>query len=288
MEKKENLTEFILESNLYEKYLKKKDYKLPVLPLAIIRANAPLDQKRRFKKCFKNTAGIYGWIYLPQSLCYVGSSSRLHVRPWQHVSTRGSTNKNFKLLWSKENLENFVLVIFEILGSSEEVNASLMESKENLYLQQYIPLERLLNVLLFAYTYMGYKHSDELKQSFSLSRKGKKGHKRPDITGALHPIYGLSQEKNPFFGKKHTTKSLQKISEAARHKTGFKSTRGCAIKLQNVRNGQTFLFATKTEAAKFLGIAKPNTLTQYIQKSRLIQETWFCLAMTKEDFIKVE
>jgi group I intron endonuclease len=286
METKEKFAEFSLEPELYMDLFVNKDYLLPAAPLAMIKANAPVDQKRRFKKLLKNQAGIYGWLHVQQSLCYVGSSVRLHVRPWQHVSGRGSTNKNFKLLWNKESLDSFILVIFEIVGSSEEVTVALMESTENLYLQHYVPQDLLLNVLLFAYTNLGYRHSDEMKKAFSLSRKGKKGHQRPDLTGPLHPMYGRTQEQNPFFGQKHSVQSLQMISEAAKKKTGFKSSRGCPVKLQNGKDGQVKVFATKTEAATFLKVRKAYTVTRYIQKAIPIQDTWLCFAMTKEDYTK--
>lgn len=288
METTEKFAEFKLEPQLYTDLFINKGYRLPGPPLAMIEANAPLEQKRRFQKLLKNMAGIYGWLNVQQSLCYVGSSIRLHLRPWQHVSGRGSTNKNFKLLWSKERMENFVLVIFETLGSAEEVKATLLESTENLYLQHYIPRELLLNVLFFAYTHLGYKHSDEVKKAFSLSRKGKKGHKRPYLTGPLHPMYGRTQEKNPFFGHKHTSQSLQKISKAAQLKTGLESSRGCPVKLQNVRDGRALVFATKTEAAKFLKVQKPHTLTLYIQKAVPFKNTWLCSAITKEESVQAK
>lgn len=285
METKENNFEFGMDYEIYEKLLKEKNYKLPTLPLAIIKATAPIIQKREFKKRFFNKAGIYGWINLQNSVCYVGSSVKLHVRPWQHLClSKVSTNKNLKLLLQK-NLENFVLVIFETLGTSSQVNASILEFKENMYLQKYVPRELLLNVLNFAYTNMGYKHTEETKKAFSLMRKGKKGKKRPDIAGPFNPMYGLVKEQNSFFGKKHTKQNVEKISMAAQLKTGLKNSQACPVKIQNLNSQQWFVFQTKTEAAKFLNMAKANTVTQYIQKEKLYKKEWLLFSITKEEYL---
>ena len=284
METKENNFEFGMDYKVFKKLIEEKNYKLPALPLAIIKATAPVQQKRRFKKYFFNTAGIYGWINLESSFCYVGSSVKLHIRPWQHLAlSKASTNKNLKLLL-KKNIENFVLVIFETIGSSDQVSASLLEVKENLYLQQYIPQELLLNVLPFAYTNFGYKHTEETKKTFSLMRKGKKGKKRPDITGPLNPMYGLIKEQNPFFGKKHTKQNVQKISMAATVKTGLKNSQACPVKVQSVDSMEFFVFQTKTEAAKFLNVVKANTVTQYIKKKKVFQKKWLLFSITKEEY----
>lgn len=168
----------------------------------------------------------------------------------------------------------FVLVIFEILGSHQEVDACMLEAKENLYLQTYLPKTLLLNVLFWAYTPRGFKHSDQTKKTFSLNRRGHKGKKRPDITGALHPMYGKTGHQNPFFGKKHTLQNLLKISKAAQLKVGARHPRASAVYVQNLCSGQHYMFVTKTQAAKFVGMAKANTVTQYIEKKKCFQKTW--------------
>lgn len=68
--------------DLYHKWTTEKNYKLPSVPMAILRADASLEHKKQLKTFLFNQAGIYGWIDLQTSCCYVGSSMRLHIRPW--------------------------------------------------------------------------------------------------------------------------------------------------------------------------------------------------------------
>lgn len=47
----------------------------------------------------------------------------------------------------------------------------------------------------------GYKHTEETKKKLSESRKGNK-----------NPMYGMKGKLNPFFGKRHTKETKNKIS----------------------------------------------------------------------------
>lgn len=118
-------------------------------------------------------------------------------------------------------------------------------------------------------------------------RKSKKGKKRPEITGQLHPIYGITNKRNPFFGKKHLKENIQKISDAGKLKIGLKNSRASPVMIQEIESGKYSIFATKIEAANFLGITKANTVTQYIKKDQIFQNKWLCLSITREKYNKI-
>ena len=121
---------------------------------------------------------------------YVGQTQRTFaIRTKQHLSRHDTY---FDRALAKYGLDNFSYEIIDRGDTLEELN-----EKESYWIAKYDCLwPNGYNLTVGGEGVVGYKHTDEQKRKMSDAKKGK-------ITG----------EKNPFYGKKHTIKSIKKMSE---------------------------------------------------------------------------
>lgn len=134
---------------------------------------------------------------------YVGSSTNIKRRWKTHFGTlKNGTHKNLHLQRSYDQYgdECFFYEIIECVSPNKK---DLMQA-EQYWMDFYesYNIEKGYNVSPSAYTTLGFKYSQETKELFSKQRKGKK-----------------RGEENPFYGKKHTKESLEKMREIKKGKT---------------------------------------------------------------------
>lgn len=89
---------------------------------------------QNFQKNFKKQSGIYGWVHKKTFQTYVGSAMDLSSRPFRHLFASVPSNKHLKSAFKKHGLNLFVLVIFKVLGKTENVSSQLLQEKEDFYL----------------------------------------------------------------------------------------------------------------------------------------------------------
>ena len=121
---------------------------------------------------------------------YVGQTQRTFgIRTKQHLNR---SDTYFDKALAKYGLNNFSYEIIDRGSTLEELN-----EKERYWIAEYDCLwPNGYNLTVGGDGVKGYRHTDEYKRKMSDAKKGK-------VTG----------EKNPFYGKKHTIKSIKKMSE---------------------------------------------------------------------------
>lgn len=111
----------------------------------------------------RKKAGIYGILNLTTGNFYIGSAvtNRFYSRFYKHL-IRGLGNKNIAIDLEKYGIESFVFVILEYFPESvtKRNNPDLM-ALETYWIQTYKPT---YNILLEAGNFLGYTHSEEVKQ----------------------------------------------------------------------------------------------------------------------------
>lgn len=113
-----------------------KELNLPKPPIYVAEG---LDYESCFLKlsCFlnKRITGVYGWLCILFSECYVGSGRDLSRRPFHHLTPSKTSNIILKNALKKYGVGEFVLIIFEALGSRDVIPLHVQFEKENEYLQ---------------------------------------------------------------------------------------------------------------------------------------------------------
>ena len=132
---------------------------------------------------------IYAFKNKTNGKMYVGQTQRTFgIRTKQHLNR---SDTYFDKALSKYGLNNFSYWILDRGSTLEELN-----EKERYWITEYDCLwPNGYNLTVGGDGVKGYRHTDEYKRKMSDAMKGK-------VTG----------ENNPFYGKKHTIKSLEKMS----------------------------------------------------------------------------
>jgi group I intron endonuclease len=139
---------------------------------------------------------------------YIGSAFDLSKRianyyfPSRLIDNRYISNSILKY-----GHNNFVLVILEILGKSEFQSKSSIINREQYYIDLYKPV---LNINPVAGSSLGFKHSEKSKKLIAEFRKNKP---LPEST-KLKLSKLFSGELNPFWSKKHSVDSIEKMRAA--------------------------------------------------------------------------
>lgn len=170
--------------------------------------------------------GIYRIINLVDGKSYIGSAQNLKRRWVAHhnqLVKKVHYNPHLLRAWNKYGFLNFK---FEILEYVE--NDGLLIEREQHYLDVHKTYVRKngYNILRFAGSTLGRKHTAKTKHLNSLRHKGKKISDTQKATVSEK----LSGNKNPMYGKKHNEKTriLMKQNQVSRN--GEENT---AVKLSN-------------------------------------------------------
>jgi group I intron endonuclease len=181
-------------------------------------------------------SGIYKITNKKTGVSYIGSSIDINDRFNQHIRQLNSNshyNEKFQKAWSKYGQSEF---IFEVI---EYVEVDYLLIKEQHYLDNLLFANENNNKFsLLAYNInrqsnntLGFKFSEESKEKMSQSKlKYRKELSIPSEDEIDKSIYYIIEDyeivkskdiKNPFFGKKHTKESKEKMSKKKMGQNNF-------------------------------------------------------------------
>lgn len=185
----------------------KSIFNLPNEPLALY----TFDEYTSYQvmRHLSKVSGIYGFYCKDTEEVYVGSGKFTLRRVRNHLQNIRSNAPLQRDITKYTLKQDFLLVIFEVLGDSHLVTDEELKAAEQLHIDS-IPRERLYNILLKTHSSTGYKHSDEVKQHL---RNLRTGYKLSEETKAkLSAMF--TGKGNPFFGKQHTDSIKQLLSDS--------------------------------------------------------------------------
>lgn len=110
------------------------------------------------RRIYQKQAGIYGWLCLNTGMIYVGQGVDLSKRPYLHLTK--PTNPHLKRAFSLHGNENFVLFIFNKLGTIPPVTKEQLTSYEQAIVDR-IPKALLYNTTMVVDSSLGYKHTPQ-------------------------------------------------------------------------------------------------------------------------------
>ena len=154
------------------------------------------ESKDLIYKDNNNRSGVYLWYNTINEKYYIGSAVNLTRRFSQYYSEKYLTNTGLLIHKAllKNKHENFSLYILEYSNTD-----NLIELEQK-YLSSLTPP---YNILKIAGSTLGFKHTEETLEKFSLAKSGEN-----------HPMFGITGKDNPSYGKMHSEETRVKISEA--------------------------------------------------------------------------
>ena len=202
----------------------------------------------------KNKSGIYKWENKTSGEFYIGSAIDLNKRMLEYYResyithpSRGKSIICFALV--KYGYNNFSLFILEYCDKDEVI------TREQYYLDLLNPS---YNILKYAYSSDGYKHTLEAIQKMSLAKKGK-----------------FIKENNNFYGKTHTEEVKELMSQAALKRT--KPNNAKPVFLKNINNNIIGDFKSMTELSLYLKADKA-TLKRYRDSGSLFRNLYYIVS----------
>lgn len=151
---------------------------------------------------------------------YVGSSVDLSKRFLCYFNTKYLTkHKDKSIIYSVLLKKGYKVFNLEILEYCDIKNVI---KREQFYIDT---LKPKYNILKYAASSLGFKHSDTTKLKMSINN---------------------TKENHPFFGKKHTEESRIKMSMSKPAKM---------VKIINIKKGTEKTFGSSFQAAKYLNVS---------------------------------
>nr|QYC94366.1 hypothetical protein [Oedogonium sp. 244] len=222
---------------------------------------------REIRKQSKLLSGVYGWFCKQTNMVYIGGAKDLSKRPFVHLSLLNMTNKHLYNSLRRYGRDEFLYIIFEIIGPSSVITKEQRNDRENFYLASIVSK---YNFLEKASSSDGYKHSPDVIERIRQMRLGTKLSK--ETREKLSKLF--SGEMNPFFGKKHSDEFKKSLSESrkgsknpmygkqfspeflayqTKKRAGKNNHMSKAIQLINLDTNEKIYCESQTEAGKFLG-----------------------------------
>lgn len=202
----------------------------------------------------KNKSGIYKWENKISGEFYIGSAVDLSKRMSEYYResyvthpSRGKSIICFALV--KYGYNNFSLSILEYCDRTEVI------SREQYYLDLLNPS---YNILKYAYSSEGYKHTLEAIKKISLAKKGK-----------------FIKEDNSFYGKTHTEEVKELMSQAALKRT--KPNNAKPVFLKDINKNIIGDFKSMTELSLYLKADKA-TLKRYRDSNSLFRNLYYIVS----------
>lgn len=202
----------------------------------------------------KNKSGIYKWENKISGEYYIGSAVDLSKRMSEYYResyithpSRGKSIICYALV--KYGYNNFSLSILEYCNRTEVI------SREQYYLDLLNPS---YNILKYAYSSDGYKHTLEAIQKMSLAKKGK-----------------FTKEDNSFYGKTHTEEVKELMSQAALKR--IKPNNAKPVFLKDLNNNIIGDFKSITELSIYLKADKA-TLAKYRNSNKLFRNLYYIVS----------
>ena len=211
----------------------------------------------------KGKSGIYRWINKLNNKTYVGSGLNLSKRVGEYYS-KSELTRNYRPIHAallKYGYENFILEILEYCEADKLV------VREQYYLNNLNPE---YNVLKYAYSVLGYKHSPENIAKFKL-KKISQEHK--DLLSLIHTGKEVSKEtRNKLSLATTNYRNNNPLSHESLINIRIKTTQreGVSVKLLNIQTNEIFKFPTLTKVAEYLGI-KRQAVRNAINRKSLVK-----------------
>lgn len=206
----------------------------------------------------KNKSGIYKWENKISGEYYIGSAVDLSKRMTEYYRhsyvthpSRGKSIICFALV--KYGYNNFSLSILEYCNKDKVIE------REQYYLDLLNPT---YNIIKYAYSSEGYKHTLEAIQRMSLAKKGK-----------------FTKENCSFYNKTHTEEVKKLMSQAALKRT--KPNNAKPVYLKNLSNYIIGDFKSMTELSIYLKADKA-TLAKYRDSGKLFRDLYYIVSKEKE------
>jgi group I intron endonuclease len=201
----------------------------------------PVNQRELIRIDNNGKIGIYAWENKINNKLYVGSGDPLYLRisdyyqPW-YLESRN--NLYIVRSLNKYSMNNFNLHILEY---SDSENLIMCE-------QKWIDLVKPeYNINPIAGSTKGYKHSYESLEKMSKLATGRK-HTDEVIDLMSKNRKGIN---NPFYKKKHTLETLDKLRHIARNRN-YTPVKGLEVEITDLETKLTTTHSSIREAAKFL------------------------------------
>ena len=139
---------------------------------------------------------IYGIIYkytFDNNKCYIGQSTNLKSRISYYRNHHKKSKYPFLRALNKYGFDDSKFIIIDTATNKDDLN--ILEIK---YIKEYDSTKKGYNLSLGGGGSSGYLHTNDYKKHMSVLYTG---------------------ENNPFFGKKHTKETLEKISKSSKART---------------------------------------------------------------------
>lgn len=152
------------------------------------------------------------------SKVYIGQSVDIYIRIRDHIhllETNKHTSKHLQAAWNKYGKENF---LFEII---EECQREFLKDREQYWMDQTKCIDNLFGYNTFPATRstLGFVRSAEDRESNIKRQRGIPKHTEESrkkiseaLKGSKNHMWNI-REKHPWFGKKHSKKTLRLMSE---------------------------------------------------------------------------
>jgi group I intron endonuclease len=226
-----------------------------------------LSQKDQIKKDNKGKSGVYLFRNKINSNCYVGSGVDLSVRLSDYFSDyylNRLDTQTFLIVKAikKYRLENFSLTILEYVDNRE-----LAIEREQYYIDEIDPV---YNILRFARSSLGYKHTEESKEKIRVSSQSRKHSEEAKSKmseskiGENNPMFGKIGENNPNFGKSRSSDSRTKMSIIKG---------GGTIFVYDSNSSLVNSFPSARKAAEELN-CDHKTIIRYTKSGKLFRDQW--------------
>lgn len=216
----------VKKSSLNHNFINKNKNKNLVDPISLsvhsiynLQDNSSRDMIR---KQLKSVIGVYGIVHNDTQKMYIGSSTNLALRLYQHINNLNS-NIYLQNAIAKYGLNNFYIVILEILPEDLKINpantmADLVKIEQN-YLDLFVNKYNINPTA--GKTRLGSKVSETTKKLMSNIKLPNpipfKGHSAGYIEELRKRMTGSG---NPMYGKTHAEKAKKFLSELARSRIG--------------------------------------------------------------------
>lgn len=173
--------------------------------------------------------GLYGFIYVTTNLVngkmYVGQKKiKGKHKNWKEYLGSGTV---FRRAIEKHGVENFKRVIIDIAFNKQELDSL---EKYYTYLFDVVDSPSWYNLCYGGRSNSGYKYTEEQRKALSERTSGKN-----------NPMYGMSRELSPNYGKHHSEETKRKMREAAlgekNHNYGIKLSDEWRIKIKKAQYG---------------------------------------------------
>jgi len=205
--------------------------------------------KQEVLKNNRGKSGIYRWVNNLNGKTYVGSALDLAKRlvSYYNIKELSRNSRPIKDALLKYGHSNFTIEILEYCSKT-----NLLE-REQFYLDLLIPD---YNILKYAYSLLGYKHSKENIEKFKakiISPEHKK------IISELHKGKLVSEEtRNKLAAATAEYRKKNPLTSEALANIKAKTTEreGVAVSVLNTQTKEIKQFTNQTEAGAFLGVSR--------------------------------